>query len=110
MSCKLTRIELDTLINDVQRINDEILGKVHWTEYLDVTLISLSIVPPSTFASTIGFTSIIVNCKGQSITIWSSEDDNDTRIRYDNDKYESWYRFIRRQWKETREAFFNETL
>lgn len=110
MSKKLKDEEFFELYKAVQKINDQVLAKYEWPQYDQANIVSLDCVPPSTFCSVVGYTAIKVNVGQHSIEIWSSIDEDELRIKYDNGEYESWYKFIRRRWKEVRESFFNEKL
>lgn len=85
----------------VQRINNEMHDKVGW-EYHD-TLLSISI------CSYYFFITLNINKANAEIVIYNSEEDD--RLYYEkSDKYEEWYSYIKRKFRDIKSEINNIKL
>ena len=91
----------------IAKINDEICKKVGYP-YGAVPVITMSLGPTKNIVA-YNFLSISVNVGPNSIIIYSS-DEEDRNYNEKTDTYESWYKYIRRKSKYTRESFYSITL
>ena len=102
--------DYNLIFSAIEKINDEIWGKEPYWEYrCFCPTISCDFIPKGTRYSTLGHIKLFVNVQGHKIEIFDSDFD-DRRYNELNDKYESWYKYIRRKWKIIRESFYNITL
>ncbi len=98
------------ILEAIEKINDEVYSKQpNWEYRVFCTTISCNVIPKSTKYSTLGYIEIKINTGIHSITIFNSDED-DRRYNELEDKYESWYKYIRRKWKITREHFYKISL
>lgn len=93
MKCKdtISEEQLECL-KAVQKINNEMYDKGHWSDHN--TLLSMTICSYSYFV-----TLNINSCNTEINLFNSSEEEN--RIYYEkSDKYESWYKFLKRKFRD----------
>lgn len=98
------------LCNAVERINDEIYDKREWFDRHKAPTLSIGFVPLSKKHSTLSFVCIKLSIEGgHEFTLYNSFED-DRKCNDAEDKYESWYKYIRRKWKMMRTEWSDITL
>lgn len=108
---KIKEPSLLDLLAVVEKLNDEMADKMgDWRLVESAPTISLTIVPPSKKWGIIGFVAINLTIEtGQEFQLYNSVDDD--RAYYEkSDTYESWYKYIKRKWKQQRESYVNIKL